>query len=103
MVLTSAKTGMEKLTGQTSDLCYQMKASTDKTCQGKAVEAKAVLDKMNQHLTESRELVAVCKAVDASHDDLPKLPALMNKLRDLAMAHQDGLKVLKKRCLAMLA
>ena len=102
LVLMSAKTSMEKLTGQASDLYYQMKASTDKSCQGRAVEVKAVLDKMNQHLTESRELVAVCKAVDASHDDLPKLLALMNKLCDLAMAHQDGFKVLKKRCLAML-
>ena len=102
LVLMSAKTSMEKLTGQASDLYYQMKASTDKSCQGRASEVKAVLDKMNQHLAESRELVAVCKAVDASHDDLPKLLALMLKLCDLAMAHQDGFKVLKKRCVAML-
>ncbi len=101
-VLTSAKNALDKLTGQASDLYYQIKASTDKGCQTKAPEVKSVLDKMYQHLAEIREFVAECKTVDASHDDIQKNIISMTLLCDLALAHQDGFKILRKRCVAMM-
>ena len=101
-VLTSAKNALDKLTGQASDLYYQIKASTDKGCQTNAPEVKSVLDKMYQHLAEIREFVAECKTVDASHDDIQKNIISMTLLCDLALAHQDGFKILRKRCVAMM-
>jgi hypothetical protein len=102
-VLTSAKNALDKLTGQASDLYYQIKASTDKGCQTKAPELKVVLEKMYEHLAESREFVAECKTVDASNDDIQKKITSMTLLCDLALAHQDGFKVFRKKCVAMLS
>jgi hypothetical protein len=102
VVLTSAKNALDKLAGQASDLYYQIKASTDKGCQTKAPEVKSVLDKMYQHLAESREVVAECKTVDASHDDIQEKITSMTLLCDLALAHQDGFKTFRKKLVAML-
>ena len=101
-VLLTAKNSLEKIAGQATDLYYQMKASEDKSCRDKAPEVKAVLDKMNEHLAETRELLAANKTVDASHGDLQGLLDSLCKLCELAMAHGDGFKVLKKRYVAML-
>jgi hypothetical protein len=102
VLLTSAKNALDKLASQANDLYYQMKAGSDKGCQAKAPEVKTVLEKMQQHLEEARELVAEGKMVDASHNDFPKLIQSMTVMCEFVMAHQDGFKNLKKRCVAML-
>ena len=101
-VAQSAKSSLEKLTGQASDLYFQLKGATDKVCQGKAPEIQNVLLKMNEHLSQLREMIAEHKKVDASDNKIPERIQQMAAISDVAMAHQDGFKSLKKRCLAML-
>ena len=71
-VAQSAKSSLKKLTGQASDLYFQLKGATDKVCQGKAPEIQNVLQKMNEHFSQLREMIAEHKRVDASDNKIPE-------------------------------
>ncbi len=101
-VLEIAKTCLDKLTGQVQDTICQLKVSTDPACQAKVKEVEDVLGRMTTHLQDIRISIFKNKEVDASSDHLQEKIGKMQGLQDLAMAHQDGWKLLKKRCLALL-
>ena len=101
-VMQSAKSTLERLVNSANDLYFQLKASSDPTCTGKSVDVKKVLDAMTKHLDDGRKCLAEYKTVDASTDDLAEKMKHIESFNDLTMAHQDGSKVLKKRCLAIM-
>lgn len=101
-VLTTGKASLDKVHGQASDIFYQLKASSEIGCKTKADEIKKIVDKMGENLQEMREVIATSKSIDASDDKIADRIAKVQLLTDICMAHLDGFKVLKKKCLAML-
>lgn len=102
-VLNSAKTSMEKAQTQASDLYFQMKASSDKATVAKAAEVRQALDAIDRDLSAVREVIANSKKVDASDDKLDAKVKQATELQNLCLTHVDGFKVMRRRCLAMLA
>ena len=96
-VLQSAKTALDKIHAQSQDIYYQLKANRDELVQGRAEGTKDIVDKLGEHLSETRMCCAQMADVDASDDHLQKHIDRMQKLIDKAVARQEGFKSLKRK------
>ena len=101
-VLTSAKGALEKLSTHVADLLCQLEISTQPGCdvQAKRVEEASV--QIKDLLSKVRAEVVKGGKVDASMDELEGLTKKMADMCEMAMIHQDGFKIMKKRSLAMM-
>ena len=103
VVLNSAKKALEITAGKLGDLMYAMRASNDegiRKCSGSVQEA---LDTMQKHLQEIKECCAMYGVMtsESEPDALSEAVSNMQRLCDIAVTHQDGYKVLKRKYSAL--
>ena len=99
--LASGKKAMEGTVSGANDLWHLLKQSRDESVAAKATNVKSSLEQMTAHLDSLREFLAAGRQLDASAPDLAAKIAKANKLSEVAMAHVDGFKFMKKRYMVL--
>ena len=95
-VLTSGKKVLEQTVSKTGDLFFQMKAHADDFVMSKASTVKAAYTAMQEHLSETKEEVAINAAMDVAGTGLKEATDHMIRLASVCSIHQDGYKGYKK-------